>query len=275
MDFETLEALSVTRDGHVATVSLKGPGKGNAMGLDLWREMPGVFDALSADDDVRVIVLRGEGKNMTYGLDLMGVAPVMMGLLQDAASAKSRMKLHDLVLEWQESFDAIERCAKPVIAAVHGYCIGGGVNMIAACDMRVASADAVLSLREVKLAITPDLGALQRLPALIGQGMTRRLAFTGENITAQRALEIGLVDELFESQEELFAKAAELATEIANNSPLVVQGIKRVLNHSLDHQSAEGRRYVATWNAAFLPSQDLMEAFTAFMERRDPVFKGE
>lgn len=275
MDFKTLEALSVTRDGHVATVSLRGPGKGNAMGLDFWREMPGVFDALSADDDVRVIVLRGQGKNMTYGLDLMGVAPVMMGLLQDAASAKSRMKLHDLVLEWQESFDAIERCSKPVIAAVHGYCIGGGVNMIAACDMRIASSDAVLSLREVKLAITPDLGALQRLPAIIGQGMTRRLAYTGENITAQRALEIGLVDEVFESQEELFEEASALATEIANNSPLVVQGIKSVLNHTLDHQAAEGRRYVATWNAAFLPSQDLMEAFTAFMERRDPVFKGE
>lgn len=268
-------ALEVTRDGHVATVELTGPGKGNALGPDVWRELPEVFDALDADEAVRVVVLRGRGEHFTYGLDLPAVAPMFMGLLQDAGSAKSRLKLLDTVDAWQASIDSIERCRKPVIAAIHGWCIGGGVNIIAACDMRVASRDARMSLREVKLAITPDLGALQRLPAIIGQGMTRRLAFTGEDFDAQRALEIGLVDELFDDRDACVEGAHALARQIADNSPLVVQGIKRVLNHDLDPQRAAGRQFVATWNAAFLPSQDLMEAFMAFMEKREPEFKGE
>ena len=192
---------------------------------------------------------------------------MFMELIQEAGSARARQKLHEKVLEWQAGVDAIERCRKPVIAAIHGWCIGGGINLISACDTRIASAGARLSLREVKLAIVPDLGALQRLPALIGQGMTRRLAFTGEDVSAARALEIGLVDEVCDDDEACFAQARQVAAQIAANSPLTVQGIKQVLNHGLDHQRAAGRAYVAAWNAAFLPSEDLMQAFMDMMNR--------
>ena len=268
------KAYEVEKRDHVAIVKLCGPGKGNALGPDFWEETPRLFNALDADDEVRAILVHGKGDHLTYGLDLPAVSPLFMEFMQ-AGSVSARQKLHDTVLAWQSGFDAIESCRKPVIAAVHGWCIGGGINMIAACDMRVASEDAKLSLREVKLAITPDLGALQRLPGIIGQGMTRRLAFTGEDISAQRALEVGLVDELFEGRDACVEGALALAMDIAKNSPLVVQGIKQVMNHSLDHQARDGRRYVAAWNAAFLPSNDLMEAVMAFMEKREPNFTGQ
>jgi enoyl-CoA hydratase len=161
-----------------------------------------------------------------------------------------------------------------VIAAITGWCIGSGLDLISACDIRVCSADARFSLREVKMAMVADLGSLQRLPALIGEGHTRELAFTGKDIDAADAARIGLVNEVFAQPEELFAAAHQLAIHIADNSPLVVQGIKQVLNASQEQSLAEGLRYVALWNTAFLQSHDLAEAFQAFMEHRAPQFQG-
>ena len=189
--------------------------------------------------------------------------------------AESRLELFETVGAWQGAFDAIERCRVPVIAACHGWCIGGGVNMIAACDIRVASAEARFSLREVKLAIVPDLGALSRLPRIIGEGMTRRLALTGEDIDADWALRCGLVDEVAQTPEACFEAARSIAQEIARNSPLAVRGTKRVLNEGLSSSARRGMNYVAAWNAAFLPSQDLKEAIEAFLEKRAPKFEGK
>lgn len=267
-------SLHVERRGAMVEVVLTGPGKGNSMGPDFWREMPEVFAALDDDPAVRVVVLRGAGTQFSYGLDLPAMAP-QLGL-QDAGDhlAAERTEFLDRVLRMQRACSAVAACRKPVIAAVAGWCIGGALDLIAACDVRLCSADARFSLREVKLAIVADMGSLQRLPPIIGQGNTRELALTGKDIDAPRALAIGLVNEIFESPGELFQAAHAMAEQIAANPPLVVQGTKRVLNECQGRTAEEGLRYVALWNAAFLQSHDLREALTAFMERRAPRFEG-
>lgn len=267
-------AFDVTSQDGIAEVHLKGPGKGNAMGPDFWRECPEVFRALDCDDDVRVVLLRGSGKAFSYGLDLMAMAGELGELISGAPGAAERTRLLDVIGAMQAGPDAAARCKKPVIAAVHGWCIGGGLDLIAACDVRVCSASARFSLREVKVGMVADIGSLQRLPWIIGEGATRELAFTGKDIDAQHALRIGLVNEVFDDDDALFAGARRLAEDIARNPPLVVQGIKRVMNARLRPALDEGLRQVATWNAAFLPSEDLAEAIAAFAERREPSFRG-
>ena len=185
-----------------------------------------------------------------------------------------RTALLDLVLDMQQAFDRVESCRKPVVAAVSGWCIGGALDLIAACDIRLCSKEARFSLREVKVAIVADLGSLQRLPRVIGEGNARELALTGKDIAAERALRINLVNEVYETPAALLDAARQMAREIADNPPLVVQGIKRVMNYCSDKSVKDGLEYVAVWNSAFLQSHDLDEAMTAFRERRAPHFKG-
>lgn len=271
---DELVSLRVSVKEHVAEVVLRGPSKGNAMGPDFWRECPRVFESLDRDPQVRAIVVSAEGNHFTYGLDL----PAMMGDLSSAISeglASARTKLHDKVFELQRAFQAIASCRKPVIAAVQGWCIGGGVDLITACDVRICSKDAKFSVREVKVAMVADLGSLQRLPAIVGHGHTRELALTGKDIDAARALRIGLVNDVYETKEALLDAAHTMAREISANPPLVVQGVKQVLESAHAPAVDAGLRYVAAWNSAFLPSKDLGEAFGAFLERRPPKFSGE
>ncbi|GAB3482373.1 crotonase/enoyl-CoA hydratase family protein [Amycolatopsis cihanbeyliensis] len=272
---DNLVSLRVTRSGHVAEVTLLGPGKGNAMGPDFWRELPVVFRTLDADPQVRAIVLAGSGKHFSYGLDLPAMMPGWAEYLTGEALAAPRTAFLDEIRTLQESVSSVAAVRKPVIAAVSGWCIGGGVDVISAADIRLASADAAFSVREVKVAIVADLGSLQRLGAIIGEGHLRELAFTGKDIDAARAERIGLVNEVHPDREALLTAARELAEEIAANPPLVVRGVKDVLSVNTEQQVTAGLRYVSTWNAAFLPSKDLAEAVQAFMERREPNYQGE
>ncbi len=269
----TFASLTVAIDGPVATVTLTGPGKGNRMGPELWRDLPEVFGRLDREAAVRAIVLRGSGEHFSYGLDLVAMVPDL-GPVLEGGMATERLALLALIERLQGATRAVADCRKPVIAAVHGWCIGGGVDLIAACDTRLCSAAARFSVREVRLAIVADLGSLQWLPHLIGQGWTRRLAMTGEEIDAETARRIGLVEEVLPDAATLFAAADALARGIAENPPLVVQGIKSVLNHGVGRTPEEGFRHVALWNTATLPSEDLREAITAFLERRSPEFRG-
>lgn len=269
------ESISVTRSDGIAEVVLLGPGKGNAMGPAFFRELPEAFTELDRDESVRVVIVRGNGGVFTYGLDLKAVAPTLMPLLSSENLAAERMQLLRLIGEWQRACDSVERCTKPVICAIAGPCIGGGVDLAAACDIRLASKDARFSVREVKVAIVADLGSLQRLPRIIGQGHTRELAFTGKDIDAERALRIGLVNDVLDDEASLLEHARAMAREIADNSPLAVQGIKQVLAFGEERRILDGERYAAVWNSAFLASRDLVEAITAFMEKRPPRFTGK
>ncbi len=191
----------------------------------------------------------------------------------ESPAQKSR-RLYLLIKELQAAVTAIARCRHPVIAAVHDQCLGGGVDLITACDMRVCSADARFSVFETKVAIVADVGTLQRLTPIVGRGMAREMALTGRKIDAQRALRCGLVNDVFDDHDGCLAGARALAGEIAANSPLAVQGTKRVLQYSEEHSTDDGLEFVAQWNTAFLQSHDLAEALQAFMERRPGNYTG-
>jgi enoyl-CoA hydratase len=275
MSSKVLEALDVTIDQGIAEVVLKGPGKGNAMGPEVFRELPVVFGELDRDPEVRAVLVRGSGDHFSFGLDLKSMMAQIGRFVMGPQMAARRSDLLDLIRELQGSTDAVERCRKPVIAAIAGWCIGGGLDLAAVCDVRICSADARFSLREVKLAIVADLGSLQRLPQIIGEGNTRELAFTGKDIDAARALSMHLVNAVLPDRETLLDAARAMAREIAGNPPLTVQGIKQVMSFSASRRTDDGLRFVAAWNAAFLQSLDLNEAVAAFMEKREPRFKGQ
>jgi enoyl-CoA hydratase len=275
--------LSIQQDDAVATVWLDRPEARNAMGPELWSDLPRAMATVSEDVDVRAVVVAARGPHFSVGLDLKAMGGVLSGGGGDGGggggastpsmAARARRGRSE-VLRLQASITAVAACPKPVIAAVHGYCIGGGVDLIAACDIRLASADAVFSVREAKVAIVADLGSLQRLPAIIGAGHLAELAFTGKDIDASRAKEIGLVNDVAADAEAVQAAAAALAAEIAANSPIAVQGTKAMLAANDGRTVGQGLEYVATWNAGMLASDDLVEAMTAFMERRSPKFTG-
>ncbi len=276
--------LTIEQDEEVATLWLDRPEARNAMGMDLWRDLPRAMAALTGDATVRAVVIAARGPHFSVGLDLKTMGGLLAGGgdtsgggggSASAASTAARARgARTEVLRLQDAITAVARCPKPVIAAVHGYCIGGGVDLIAACDIRLASADAVFSVREAKMAIVADLGSLQRLPAIIGAGHLAELAFTGKDISAARAREIGLVNDVAADADGVRKAARSLAVEIASNSPIAVQGTKAVLAANEWRTVAEGLDFVATWNAGMLASDDLTEAVTAFMEKRTPRFTG-
>lgn len=274
MDDQQWTAFEVSISDFVAEVTLTGPGKGNAMGPDFWRELPEIFAQLDRDDDVRAVVLAGAGPNFSYGLDLAAMGGELAPVLADTAKARPRTDFHGTVRRLQAAVTAVADCRKPVIAAVAGWCIGGGVDLISAADIRYASADAKFSVREVRVAMVADVGSFARLPAIIGDGHLRELALTGKDIDAERAAQIGLINDVLADRDAVLAAARATAADIASNPPLVVQGVKAVLDHTRSAAVHDSLRYVAAWNSAFLPSEDLTEAVTAVFEKRPPEFRG-
>jgi enoyl-CoA hydratase len=267
-------ALGLSLEDHVATVTLRAVGKASRMGPAFWSEMPEAFAWLSAEPEVRAVVLRGEGEHFSFGLDLATMAGELGTVLGDAALAKERTAFLATIERLQRAISCVAACKKPVVAAIAGWCIGGGVDLVTACDVRLCSADARFSVREIKLAMVADIGTLARLPAIVGQGHARLLALTGDDIDGARALRIGLVEDLYDTHAALFDAANALARRIAANPPLVTEGVKQVLNAESERAAADSLRTVALWNAAFLPSNDLREAMAAFMEKRAPRFEG-
>jgi enoyl-CoA hydratase len=272
MDFSS-DVLALDIDGHVATLWLDRVEARNAMGSALWRDLPRAADAVSSNPEVRVLVIAAKGPHFTVGLDLKELGGSLVGSSQGAPSRAAAAALtFQAVRTMQDSVTAIAELPIPVIAAVQGYCIGGGVDLIAACDIRVCAEDAVFSVREAKVAIVADLGSLQRLPRIVSAGHVAELAFTGKDIDAKRAAAIGLVNSV---HEDVMSAAYALAREIAANSPLAVRGTKAVLAANDGRTVSEGLEFVAGWNTMYLQSNDLKEAMTAFLERRAPTFAGD
>ena len=275
---EPLTALSAARHGEnggVVRVTLLGPGKGNAMGPAFWGETPKLFRALDADESVRAVVVTGSGPHFSYGLDLATfVTGAGSKLADDGGLARARTRFLAEIRVMQSALDAVAACRKPVAAAVSGWCIGGGIDLLAACDVRYASAEAKFSIREVRMAIVADMGSLARLPGILSEGHLRELAFSGKDIDAAKAARIGLLNDVLPTPDEALATAHAFADEVAANPPLVVQGVKEVLEVNRAERVAAAQRYVTVWNAAFLPSHDLTEALTAFSQRRAPHYEG-
>lgn len=270
------DVLTLETDGPVATLYLDRPDKLNALGPDFFDDLPVAMRALGEDEGVRAVILAARGRAFCAGIDLRALGPqITQGGLPGGSPVRQRQALLTLIRHMQDALTSVAACPKPVIAAVHGDCVGAGVDLIAACDIRLAGAEAAFSIREVRMAMVADLGTLQRLRGIVPEGHLAELAYTGKDISAERAREIGLVNNVFESQGALLAAAHVLAGEIAANSPLAVQGTKAALRAGRKREVEAGLDRVALWNAAFLQSNDLAEAITAFMEKRDAAFSGE
>ena len=272
MTTPTYETLKIELAEGIATVAMNRPEKANAMNLRMWLELREAFKWIDEEASIRVAVLRGAGPCFTAGIDLELLGSVRQEIA-DQCDGRAREKLRRLILDLQDSLTSIERCRKPVLAAIHGYCIGGGVDLVCACDMRYCSSDATFSIKEIDVGMTADVGTLQRLPKLIGEGMVRELAYTGRAVAGQEAKEIGLVNHSYASAGMLFHEVAKIAATIAKKSPLSIRGIKEMVNYARDHSVADGLNYIATWNAAMLMSEDLTEAMTAARGKREPKFR--
>jgi enoyl-CoA hydratase len=268
----TYETLSVTLENHIATVQLNRPEKANAMNLPMWQEIRKAFEWVDATPEVRVAILASAGKLFSAGIDLQ----MMMGLgmqIRNDCEGRTRENLRRLILDLQDCLSSLERCRKPVLAAIQGACIGGGIDLITCADMRYCSSEATFTIKEIDIGMTADVGTLQRLPRLIGDGMARELAYTGRKFGATEAKEIGLVNRVFDSPAALQAGVLEIAASIAAKSPLSIRGIKEMIGYTRDHSVADGLNYIATWNAAMLMSQDMSEAMQANLGQRPAAFK--
>jgi len=271
MSQPSLTTITLELEQGIAEIRLDRPDKSNAMNEAMWQEIRQAFDWVDATPEARVAILSGAGRNFCAGIDLAMMASIQQRIAH-GDGARSREALRRVILDLQDCLSSLERCRKPVIAAIQGACIGGALDLVTSCDMRYAAADAVFSVREIDLGIVADVGTLQRLPRLVGDGMARELAYTGRNFTADEAERMGLANRIFASPEALTAAVREIAATIAAKSPLATRGLKEVMNFSRDHSVADGLNFVATWNAALLLSGDLSESMLAMREKRAPRF---
>lgn len=262
--------FKVEKDGPVARVIMSRPDKANSMTPEFWSDLPQIIDALTRDQSVRCAIIAGEGRNFTGGMDLATFAS--LNTLFDNEPGRAAFAMRELILSLQDAFTSLERARFPVIAAIQGACLGAGIDMITACDLRLASDDAYFAVEEIHIGMAADVGTLQRLPKLIAPGIAAELAYSGRRFNAAEAKTIGLVSTIHPDHDALMAAANELAHSIAQKSPLAIAGIKRNLAYARDHSVADGLDYIATWNAGMLRPEELMAAVKAKMARQQAMF---
>ena len=267
-EFSTIDWAS---ENGITTIALNRPEKANALNRTMWDELGKAMVNADQDSATRVVILKGNGKHFCAGIDLTDFSALMVN--KEKCEGRRREQLRLLILKLQNSLTVIEKCRKPVIAEIHGGCIGGGVDMVASCDMRFISDGAYFQIKEIDLGMTADVGTLQRLPHIVGEGILRELAFTGRKVPASEAVKIGLANRSFNDEDSLESEVREIAQAIAEKSPLAIRGTKEMLNYSRDHSVADSLNYVATWNSAMLLSEDLQEAVMAQMQKRAPNYR--
>jgi enoyl-CoA hydratase len=267
----TYRCFDVEIADSVAHVRLSRPDELNTMTPDFWRELPEIVTGISDDASARAVVISSTGKHFSAGMDLS----VFLGGELSEASAEAgrrhaRLRSNAKVLQW--SFTALEKARVPVLAAVQGGVIGGAVDLVTACDLRYASADAFFCVQEINIGMTADVGTLQRLGKVVPEGFAREMAYTGRRYPAQRAYEVGLVQQVFPDHDALVQGALDTAREIASKSPLAIWGTKVAMNYARDHSVDDALDQIATWQAGMFQPDDMAEAFTAKSEKRPPVF---
>lgn len=265
------KALEVSIENHIAHVKLNRPEALNSMNVDFWKELPVAIREIDASAEARVIVLSSTGKHFSAGMDL-AVFTTSNSIPMQGDPSRMAENLRRAVLELQDAFNCLEDIRIPVLAAIHGGCIGGAVDMISACDSRYCTEDSFFTIKETQLGMTADLGTLQRLPHLIPQGLVRELAYTGRNMDAQEAKQSGLVNKVFADQESMLEAVMDVAKMIAAQSPVAVAGCKEMINYSRDHSVADSLKYMATWQSGMFRPQDMMKCFAAKSQKTTPEF---
>jgi enoyl-CoA hydratase len=268
----TQTCFSLTISNAIAHIVLNRPEAFNAMPRAFWNELPVLVNDISDNAKARVIVISSTGKHFTAGMDI-SVFTDGEGVSAAGGDQYARAEaFRQFVLTLQNSFSCLDNARIPVIAAIQGGCIGAGVDMTSACDIRYATADAFFQIAEINIAMTADVGTFPRLCKLIPEGWVRELAYAGRRLPAAKAKEIGLVNDVFETQAEMMSHVMALAAEIAEKSPVAVAGSKRMINYARDHTTADGLDYIATWQAGMFAPPHMMEAFAAKAQKRAAVF---
>jgi len=266
-----LTCFDVSIENGIAHISMNRPDQLNSMIRVFWKELPDLIKEIDKNSDARVIVLSGQGKHFSAGMDLATFVPPKKSEVE-VDPARQREVFYHEVLELQDAFTALEECRMPTIASIHGACVGGAIDMVAACDMRYCSEDAFFKIAEVDIGIAADVGTLQRLPSLIPLASLRELAFTGRKFDSSEAKLLGLVNEVFESQETLADEVQKIALNIAKKSPLVTRVIKKQINYARDHSVRDSLEFHATWNASLISGKDMQEAMTSYMNKTEGDF---
>ena len=268
------KSFEVDISDHVANLVLSRPDELNTMSRDFWVELGDVLEEINKNSEVRVVVMASTGKHFCAGMDLSAFSNGVDNIPDEKKPDHARIgeAVYRVAKELQGYITSLEKIRVPVIAAIHGGCIGGAVDLVTACDIRLASKDAFFCIQEINIGMAADVGTLQRLPKIIPDSKMREMAYTGRRMYADEAKETGLVSDTYESQEEMLAAANELAKVIASKSPVAIYGLKAVMNYSRDHSVSEGLEYNALWSGAMLSQKDMTEAITANMEKRDASF---
>lgn len=262
--------FEVTVSDHVAHIQLSRPDELNTMVPEFWNDLPRVVTELSDEGNVRAVVISSTGKHFSAGMDLsVFTGSAIMG---DGEAGRRHATLSLLVRRLQHSFTALEQARMPVLVAVQGGCIGGAVDMVCAADMRYASQDAFFVVQETNIGMTADVGTLQRLPKLVPDGVAREMVYTGRRMTAERAAQVGLVNEVFPDHDSLVAGVLAIAAEIAAHSPLTIWGAKEALVYARDHSVPDSLHQISLWQSGAFQPGDMMEAFAAKGEKRNPTY---
>lgn len=273
MGYECFDVEVNDKIGHIRMIR---PDKANSMVASFWRDLPEIVDGLSASGSVRAIVLSGDGRHFCSGMDLSvfgsddTIGPAGDGHRGHRSRRNERFR--STALKLQDSFSCLERARVPVLCAIQGACIGGGIDMVSAADMRYATESAYFSIQEINIGMTADVGTLQRMPKLVAEGIVRELAYTGRRWSAAEAHAAGFVNAVFPDHETMMASVMETAAEIASKTPMAIWGTKRTMNFTRDHSVADGLEFIANWNAAMFDTDDMAEAFAAQMEQRSAEF---
>jgi len=273
----TYRCFNVEIENKIAHVQLKRPDELNTMVPEFWRELPEIIRDIDVNAKARVIVISSTGKHFSAGMDLSvftgGQSVGTAAAAPKEERGRVRANLRQSVLDIQESFSVLDHARVPVLIALQGGCVGGAVDMASACDCRYATEDAFFVIQEINIGMTADVGTFPRLCHLLPQGYLRELAYSGRRLPARRALELGLVNEIFPIQEAMLAYVMNVAKDIAEKSPLAVHGSKVMINYARDHTIADGLDYIATWQAGmYNPESDMRESFVAKQEKRAPQF---
>jgi len=268
------KCFQVDIENHIANLVLSRPNELNTMSRDFWVELGDVLEEINRDSEVRVVVMSSTGKHFCAGMDLNAFSNGVDNIPDDKKPDHARIgeAVYRVAKELQEYISTLEKIRVPVIAAIHGGCIGGAVDLVTACDIRLASDDAFFCIQEINIGMAADVGTLQRLPKIIPDSKMREMAYTGRRMYAEEAKETGLVSDTYKSQEDMLKAANSLAKEIASKSPVAIYGLKAVMNYSRDHSVSESLEYNALWSGAMLSQKDMTEAMTANIEKREASF---